>query len=81
MQHGIAEIDAADLSVLPLAWIGEDIEQEDEQDGWADGPEDTVAPMSDEDWSRFEVLLGQGLDDEVNDACALCGFWSCKCPK
>ncbi|MGW3297652.1 hypothetical protein ACWC9S_27165 [Streptomyces xiamenensis] len=70
MQNGIAVLDAPDLSVLPAAWIGEDVQDEDERDGWADGPEDDTASLS------------QGLDDDVADACAVCGRWNCSgnCP-
>ncbi|SOD67467.1 hypothetical protein SAMN06297387_13127 [Streptomyces zhaozhouensis] len=65
---------AVRLLTAATAWIGEDLEDEDDRRGYE--PEDVVgAPRC--GWSTAPV--GQRMPDDEDDACPGCGYWQCRC--
>lgn len=61
------------------AGVLEDIEREDDADGWSDGDGFVLSPT---DRAAFDVITkawAYKMPDDEDDACPVCEKWTCSC--
>lgn len=66
-------------SVIEIsAGVLEDIEREDDREGWSDGPDAAfVLPAAER--AAFYTLVAYQMPDDEDDSCPVCTRWSCVC--